>query len=171
MEARTTVTVSDSNQGSATAIIEVNPDTGLEQVVEVTVVAGNGQGVNFGLLHSLMKRSLPGLSESDAPDQGPNGAGETGKPAAKTTRAASAARKSATKATGKAKAPRGKAQDEPAGRTYRISPSVDALQEAYRIYNGNVAGMAEHFDVPKHSVTGWLRRHRAAGVAFGSDEA
>ncbi len=55
------------------------------------------------------------------------------------------------------------------GRSYRLSPPVDELREMYARLGGPAA-VARHYGVPIHTVSGWLKRHRSAGVVFDAGE-
>jgi hypothetical protein len=45
-------------------------------------------------------------------------------------------------------------------------PDPDEVMSAYREV-GTVSGLAEHFDVPQHTVTHWARRLRSLGYQIG----
>ncbi len=52
------------------------------------------------------------------------------------------------------------------GREYRRMPDPDDVMAAYAEV-GTVSGLAEHFDVPQHTVTHWARRLRSLGYSIG----
>jgi hypothetical protein len=52
------------------------------------------------------------------------------------------------------------------GRAYRRMPPADQVMAAYQQI-GTVTGLAEHFDVPRHTVSGWARRLRNEGHNIG----
>jgi hypothetical protein len=87
---------------------------------------------------------------------------------------AGAAKKTTTakKATAKkAAAPRRRAAAEAAPttagtRAYRRMPDPDQVMDVYR-ETGTITGVAEHFDVPRHTVAGWARRLRSMGHTIG----
>jgi hypothetical protein len=53
-----------------------------------------------------------------------------------------------------------------AERAYRRMPDADAVLAAYKEV-GSVSGLADYFDVPRHTVQGWARRLRREGYDIG----
>ena len=53
-----------------------------------------------------------------------------------------------------------------AERPYRRMPDPDTIMKAYRKV-GTVTGLADRFDVPRHTVTHWARRLRSQGYDIG----
>jgi hypothetical protein len=51
-------------------------------------------------------------------------------------------------------------------RAYRRMPDADAVLAAYKEV-GSVSGLADYFDVPRHTVQGWARRLRREGHDIG----
>ena len=51
-------------------------------------------------------------------------------------------------------------------RAYRRMPDPAVVMKAYERI-GTISGLAEHFDVPHHTVTHWARRLRAQGYQIG----
>jgi len=51
-------------------------------------------------------------------------------------------------------------------RAYRRMPDPGTVMKAYERI-GTISGLAEHFDVPHHTVTHWARRLRAQGYQIG----
>jgi hypothetical protein len=51
-------------------------------------------------------------------------------------------------------------------RAYRRMPDPATVMKAYEKV-GSISGLAEHFDVPPHTVTHWARRLRAQGYQIG----
>lgn len=51
-------------------------------------------------------------------------------------------------------------------RAYRKMPPADEVIAAYRRV-GSVGGLADHFDVPRHTVQGWARQLRRQGYSIG----
>jgi hypothetical protein len=49
------------------------------------------------------------------------------------------------------------------GRAYRRMPDQDEVVAAWQ-QSGSVSALAQHFGVPRHTATGWLRRLRGLGV-------
>lgn len=76
---------------------------------------------------------------------------------------------SATAASRRSRKTRQTAAAEPSnngGRAYRRMPPANEVMAAYRQV-GSVSGLAEHFDVPRHTVQGWARQLRRQGHAIG----
>jgi len=61
------------------------------------------------------------------------------------------------------RARRSRKEPERQGRAYRKMPDPDEVVAAWE-ETGKVSAVAEHFGVPRHTATGWLRRLRAMGV-------
>lgn len=51
-------------------------------------------------------------------------------------------------------------------RAYRRMPDPDTIMKAYRKV-GTVSGLADRFNVPRHTVTHWARRLRSQGYNIG----
>lgn len=51
-------------------------------------------------------------------------------------------------------------------RAYRRMPDPATVMKAYEKI-GSISGLAEHFDVPPHTVTHWARRLRTQGYQIG----
>jgi hypothetical protein len=51
-------------------------------------------------------------------------------------------------------------------RAYRRMPDPEQVMDAYR-QTGTIGGVAEHFNVPRHTVAGWARRLRSLGHTIG----
>lgn len=60
----------------------------------------------------------------------------------------------------------GKKASEGPERAYRRMPDPALVMKAYERI-GTITGLAEHFDVPQHTVTHWARRLRAQGYHIG----
>lgn len=65
-----------------------------------------------------------------------------------------------------AKQPQGKQSLGKGERPYRRMPDPDAIMKVYRKV-GTVSGLAERFDVPRHTVNHWARRLRSQGYDIG----
>ena len=52
------------------------------------------------------------------------------------------------------------------GRPYRRMPDPDTIMKAYRKV-GTVSGLADRFNVPRHTVNHWARRLRSQGYDIG----
>jgi hypothetical protein len=213
----------DGNGGGPETTLRVDTTTG--QVREVTVRAGEGNGIELdqlpaidlaGLAAALSPRTVPAIeppvvvaepaeaaapAEAPAPADTPADSGARTRGAKSTTRTAksatratkSAARaskagartaksagrtaKSATaekpgprkRATRSAEPTQARRSAEPTNgrRAYRRIPDTDAVVAAYR-QAGSVGPVAEQFGVPRHTVTGWLRRLRRLGLIESS---
>lgn len=46
------------------------------------------------------------------------------------------------------------------GRAYRKAPDPADLIQAYRQTGGGIPALMDHFDVPRHTISGWLRQLR-----------
>jgi hypothetical protein len=57
-------------------------------------------------------------------------------------------------------------QESQASRAYRRMPPAEDVMAAYR-QTGTLTGLAEHFDVPRHTIQGWARRLRDQGHPIG----
>jgi hypothetical protein len=82
---------------------------------------------------------------------------------------AASAPASATPAPRRSRKARQSVAAEPAinvGRAYRRMPPANEVMAAYRKV-GSVSGLAEHFDVPRHTVQGWARQLRRQGHSIG----
>jgi hypothetical protein len=55
---------------------------------------------------------------------------------------------------------------EASSRPYRRMPPAAEVMKAYRQV-GTIGGLAQHFDVPRHTVQGWARLLRRQGHAIG----
>lgn len=80
-------------------------------------------------------------------------------------------KRTAAKATKQAasKATRRRAARQSTGegtRPYRKMPDPDEVISAYE-QAGSITGLAEHYGVPRHTVTSWARRLRQQGYAIG----
>ncbi|MEH1123207.1 hypothetical protein [Micromonospora sp. CPCC 206061] len=51
-------------------------------------------------------------------------------------------------------------------RAYRRMPAPEQVMDVYR-EAGTITGVAEHFEVPRHTAAGWARRLRALGYTIG----
>ena len=56
-----------------------------------------------------------------------------------------------------------------AGRAYRRMPEPNEVIDAFQ-QSGRVTAVAEHFGVPRHTATGWLRRLRRMGLLAPAGE-
>lgn len=81
-------------------------------------------------------------------------------------RKATAAKKATAKAAPRRRAAAEAAPTTAGTRAYRRMPEADQVMEVYQ-QTGSITGVAEHFEVPRHTVAGWARRLRSMGHAIG----
>jgi len=175
-----TITPSGRRSGPQTTV-QVDTTSGTARVVELAVRAG-GSGlsaqelpaIDFGLLVAAL---APGSAHAIGPAPEPAAAAPARQPRARSTRAAAKAtrgraRQSAeapakTKATAKTTRTRRRAaaaaEAPSASRAYRRMPAEDEVVAAWNESHSATA-LAAHFDVPRHTAQGWLRRLRSMGV-------
>jgi hypothetical protein len=180
---------------AAQTTVRIDTSTGQTLITELTVRAADGGGlapadlppIDLDLLVRALTASAPALAlppaeESRAAAALPaaeadiaeaeggrtrRGRGRGGRRAATRGRAGKRAAKAA-KQTG-AKATRRRAGRQSSGegtRPYRRMPDPDEVIAAYEQV-GSITGLAEHFGVPRHTVTSWARRLRQQGYAIG----
>lgn len=83
------------------------------------------------------------------------------------TSAAPAASKATSGGRGRKRKGQNKSTASTGGeRAYRRMPDPDEVLNAYQQV-GTVSGLADHFDVPKHTVHNWARRLRSQGYNIG----
>ena len=116
--------------------------------------------------------STPGTAPSAGPageDRGPERAPATTSAATRTPR-----RRASTEATetsaGRPRRVRAARQAaasvQSRERVYRRMPPAEEVMAAYQQV-GSVSGLADHFNVPRHTVQGWARQLRKQGHAIG----
>lgn len=164
---------SDGTSGAGTAhtTVRVDISTGQTRITELTVRAASGGGlapadlppVDLDLLVRALTApnpapALPPVAEP-ADDIAPAPRRRPRKSAAKKATPAKATKSAAKKATKRAAETTGT-------RAYRRMPEPDEVMDVYR-QTGSITAVAEHFDVPRHTVAGWARRLRAQGHAIG----
>lgn len=164
-----TITPSGGQSGPQTTI-QVDTTSGAARVTELTVRAG-GSGLSpqelpvidlAGLVAALAPGSAPALTAApsapaiaDASAPGRRGR----KPAAE-----------APKKSSRGGRRRGAAAEEApakAGRAYRRMPAQEDVVAAWNDTR-SATQVANHFGVPRHTATGWLRRLRQLGVIESS---
>jgi hypothetical protein len=164
-----TVTISPSGgQSGPQTTIQVDTTSGAARVTELTVRAG-GSGLSP---HELPVIDLAGLVAALAPGSAPALAAAPAAPAIADAPAQPARGRRARKAAAEtpAKSTRGRrrgaaAEEAPAkaGRAYRRMPAQDEVVAAWN-ETRSATQVANHFGVPRHTATGWLRRLRQMGV-------
>jgi hypothetical protein len=121
----------------------------------------------------LPESAPPGTATSAGPaggDRGPERAPATESASTRTPR-----RRASAEATA-AQTPAGRRRVAAAGqaaapvesreRVYRRMPPAEEVMAAYQQV-GSVSGLADHFNVPRHTVQGWARQLRKQGHAIG----
>jgi hypothetical protein len=168
-----TITQSGAKAGPQTTI-HVDTTTGAARVVELTMRAADGNGLApqevpaidlAGLIAALAPGGTAAVTgiKSVAPEGGTRGR--------RSSASAAKAAKAAAKTAAKRGAGRGRRRAEAAadageattGRAYRRMPDQDEVVAAWR-QSGSTSAVAEHFGVPRHTATGWLRRLRGLGL-------
>jgi hypothetical protein len=175
---RYVITITPDNDGAAGAAtahttVRVDISTGQTRITELTVRSASGGGlapadlppVDLDLLVRALAapappQALPHVTQSAEPVEEVAPAPRRRARKAATKKAAPKATKSAAK-----KATR-RAAESTGTRAYRRMPEPDQVMDVYR-ETGSITAVAEHFDVPRHTVAGWARRLRAQGHAIG----
>jgi hypothetical protein len=130
------------------------------------------------------RRALQWLSDALLPGQTPHQVTDTAEPAPTDTvadatpparlREAASPKRIAAPAHTPSPAPRGGRRLKGATkhsavrgeRPYRRMPDPDTIMKAYRKV-GSVSGLADRFEVPRHTVNHWARRLRSQGYDIG----
>ncbi len=159
----------------ATLVIEQDNDGGNARVVDVRLQSLDGHGLNGadlrileGLGLQLQEQQVPQAEPVtvDPPAPAPDRPVLAAKPATKTPPVTKPVAKKKRTGTGGGKGSRNRAAAADRPRPYRPCPPLKELDEAVRDHGGSPTALAEHYDVPRHTVQGWLRRHRGAGHVF-----
>jgi hypothetical protein len=183
----------DGGGAAAHTTVRVDTSSGQTRVTELTVEAGSGAGLAPADLPpidlDLLVRALTAPARVPAVTAAAAPVVSTSEPAAvepatavRQRRRASAAPAKSAKASNAKKTTRAGAGRNAAanakktaaagkataggGRAYRRMPEPDLVMDAYR-QTGSITALAEHFGVPRHTVTGWARRLRTQGHAIG----
>jgi hypothetical protein len=173
---------------TAKTTVRIDASSGDVRITELTVRAGQGQGldpadlpaVDLGLLIRALAgpASVPALPASASATPAPQSPAADAAPAeelahvAVATRAKTAPRGRRSGPTKAVRASRTKrsaavASAEASGkRAYRRMPDPAKVLAAYA-KTGSLSALAAHFDVPRHTVVGWARRLRDQGHAIG----
>jgi hypothetical protein len=182
-----TITAHGAQAGSQTTI-EVDTASGSPRITELTVRPADGTGLSPdqlplvdlpALILALTPPATPAIAAAPATESPAIAAAPAARTRGSRSRPAKAAagaqptrgsrrRGSAEERTTPARGRRrAAATAEPAearsGRAYRRMPDQDQVVAAYQ-QAGSVTAVAEHFGVPRHTATGWLRRLRSLGV-------
>jgi hypothetical protein len=159
-----TITITPADSSGMTTTLLLNVTRGVATLTDVHLHGGNG--LSTGQLpvidYALLLRAVG--QETGAPTKAAAAsktAGRGRRPAKRTRAAATAAAEpaKATRATVAAK--KTTRTSNKGGRAYRRMPE-DFAAVYQRL--GGAAPAAEHYDVPGHTVQGWLRRLRSEGV-------
>ena len=165
-----TVTITPSgDQSGPRTTIQVDTSSGAGRVTELTVRAGdNGlspeqlPAIDLALLvAALVPGSTPAITAAPAASASAAAAA----PARQRGRRARKAAEAPAKATrGRGRRAAAKSAEAPkAGRAYRRMPDQDEVVAAWN-ESHSASALAAHFDVPRHTAQGWLRRLRSMGV-------
>jgi len=185
-----TITAHGAQAGSETTI-QVDTATGSPRITELTVRPADGTGLSPDQLPLV---DLPALilaltppatqaiaaapvAETAAIAAAPTRSRPTRSRPAKATataqstrgsrrRAAAEERSTPTRGRRRGTAAADAGTESRSGRAYRKMPEQDQVVAAYQ-QSGSVTAVAEHFGVPRHTATGWLRRLRSMGVIEG----
>jgi hypothetical protein len=178
-----TITPADDKSGPETTI-HVDTTTGSARVIELSVRAADGDGLSpqqlpvidlVGLIAALAPgKAAPAITAVEAP----TGRTRRGEPATVEATATSARSSRSTKGRAAKASPKkstatrprrrqaaeaATAAPERTGRAYRRMPDEKEVLAAWR-QSHSATAMAEHFGVPRHTATGWLRRLRRMGL-------
>jgi len=165
-----TVTITPSgDQSGPQTTVQVDTTSGSARVTELTVRAGgNGlspqelPAIDLALLiAALAPGSAPAITATPAAAAEPAAApARTRQPRGRRARKAAEAPAKATRGRRRASAA---AEAPKAGRAYRRMPAQDDVVAAWN-QSQSASALAAHFDVPRHTAQGWLRRLRSMGV-------
>jgi hypothetical protein len=176
-----TITPDNGNgAGSDTAhtTVRVDTSTGQTRITELTVRAGTGGGLAPADLPpldlDLLVRALTAPAPAQALPTTSQAEPEAAEEATVVEPAAPAPRRRARKSAPRAKkataakktARKAAAQKATGTRAYRRMPEPDEVMAAYQ-RTGSITAVAEHYDVPRHTVAGWARRLRSLGYSIG----
>jgi len=189
-----TITITNDDTTGAETTIRVDTSTGGAVVTELTVRAAEGGGLTPHQLPALDLEQLigalapatqpaithrpatrtaaaaraaaaapkpePEVVTAEAPTTRRRGAGTS-------TRSKATARKAPAKKAARSrltKAEKSSAREAVNDRrAYRRMPEAEEVAAAYR-EAGSASGVAAHFDVPRHTASGWVRRLRSQGA-------
>jgi hypothetical protein len=182
---------------AAQTTVRIDTSTGQTLITELTVRAADGGGlapadlppIDLDLLVRALTASAPALtlpSEENRPAVALPAAGadeaSTAEPDGSRARRGRGGRRRAATTRGRAGRRTAKAAKQTSSRTtrrraarasasegtrpYRRMPDPDEVIAAYEQV-GSITGLAEHFGVPRHTVTSWARRLRQQGYAIG----
>jgi hypothetical protein len=173
-----TVTITPAgDQAGPQTTIQVDTTSGSARVVEIVTRSADGGGLApqqlpvidlVGLIAALAPGSKPAITVADAVAEAP---AVVERPTR--TRRGRGSAKADTSGPKKSAVARGRrrraaAAEEPkAGRAYRRMPDQQEVVAAWQ-QSRSATAVAQHFDVPRHTATGWLRRLRSLGAIESS---
>jgi hypothetical protein len=170
-----TITPNDDEAGAQTTI-RVDTTAGSARVTELTVRAAGGAGLSPRQLPAVnLEQLIAALAPTPQPALATEPAGQPAEmaEAAPTGRGRARAKRVGRKAPAKKAASRSRqARGEKAGaaresasgrRAYRRMPEASEVAALYRAA-GSATAVAEHFGVPRHTASGWVRRLRSQGM-------
>jgi hypothetical protein len=177
-----TITITPSDDPTAQTSIHVDTAPGGARITELTVRSADGGSLPSNYLAGVDLQALiaalpsptsaaassassgasppvtTGTGQRAAPDTGPS------RPRARTTDRRNRAANTASRARQGTVGARAAAGQPAAGRrAYRRMPEAREILDAYHAAGGTTA-LARHFDVPRHTASGWLRRLRSMGL-------
>lgn len=146
--------------GSAQAVVRVDTGAPKPRIVEMTLQSAAPSGLTSATLPTIdLNGVVEALQSGIAPARSAKPAAAS---TARTRSVALAAAKPASKASPArnrtkvaAKGPARRSSD----RAYRRMPDAKELGAAYKRI-GTVTGVAKHYDVPRHTAQGWMKRLR-----------
>lgn len=164
-----TITPSGDRSGRKTTI-QVDTTSGAAQVTELTFKSGgNGLSpqeipvIDFALLVSaLAPNATPAIASTPAAASAP-AASRSRAHQPRGRRARPVVQEPAKATRGRRRAAAKAAEQPTAGRAYRRMPAPDDVVAAWN-ESPSASALAAHFDVPRHTAQGWLRRLRSMGV-------
>ena len=158
--------------------LRVDVSTGQVRITELIVRAAGEDGLTSGGVPpidlGLLARALtapatvssvaePIQSVGDGPVEIPDATSR--RPHKRTTRGTS--RQTSVRASGnKTVKPVKNATPSSGPRPYRRMPDPEQVMDVYR-QTGSITAVADHFDVPRHTVVSWARRLRTMGHIIG----
>jgi hypothetical protein len=165
-----TVTITPSgDQSGPQTTIQVDTTSGAARVTELTVKAGgNGLSpqelpvIDLALLvAALAPSSTAAITAAPAAPAPAASTARSRQPRGRRARKAAEAPAKATR--GRRRAAAAAPEAPKAGRAYRRMPAQDDVVAAWN-ESHSASALAAHFDVPRHTAQGWLRRLRSMGV-------
>ncbi len=173
-----TITQDPAQKSGSQTTVRVDLSSGQPRVQELLVRSGDDRGlasadlpaIDLGMLiralsggsgATAIEGTVSSTSDSASVESAPSrrGRGAKKKAAAPRSRARSVTRDSKS---------RRRATNDGAGaeRAYRRMPDPDEVLSVYQ-QTGTITGLAQHFDVPRHTAQGWAGRLRRSGYQIG----